>query len=189
MMMKLLPILWILLFLSCSEEQNKKEKVFSLYKNYSSSVIMNQETREEYNFMAKMTNPYDKPIVIPFIQNHLLPIEQRFDCEISNDSLIDFGALGTGHYFYYGLDTLQPGETQRNFIALTEFEVHERRSKYTIISFQYYFLTDFSFSSINRDKSNKEFFITYIDDTAGIKVYKPESWFDPYTHKSYPIPR
>lgn len=189
-MVKLLAIFWtVLLFHSCSSVQKKNEKVFTLYRNHSSSVIQNQETREDYNFIAKMTNPYDEPIIIPFIQNHLLPIEQRFDCDIGNDSLIDFGALGTGHYFYYGLDTLYPGETQRNFVALTEFEVHARRSKFTIISFQYYFLPNFSFTTLDRDKSNKEFFITYIDDTDGIKVFKPVSWFDPYLHRSYPIPR
>lgn len=182
--------LFLILLSSCVHNPPDKDlKVFKFYKNLSAVEIPNEVTRQSYYYLAKMQNPFNEPIVVPYIQTHLLPVEQGFTCDIKGDSLVNIGSRGTGHYFYYGLDTLYAGETQRNFVYLDESDTRIRNSPFNMISFQYYFLKDFSNDPWNGEVAKKEFYILYQDSSRQIHIYEPMKGFNPYVNHSHPIPK
>ncbi|MCF8243847.1 MAG: hypothetical protein K9J37_01975 [Saprospiraceae bacterium] len=181
---------FLILFSSCGcNPPDKDLKVFKFYKNLSAVEIPNEETRLDYSFSGKMQNPFNEPIVIPFIQTHLLPIEQAFSCDVNGDSLVNIASHGTGDYFYYGLDTLYAGETQRNFVLLDEYYTRVRNSPFNMISFQYYFLKDFSNDPWNSEVAKQEFYILYKDSSSQIHIYQPMKGFNPHVNHSHPIPK
>lgn len=142
-----------------------------------------------YELIAKIENKYDEPILVPFIQDHLIPVEQGFECSVRGDSLVNISWYGTGDYFYYGLDTLYPQETQRNFVLLSEYNRRVRSSAYNFISFEYYLLTDFKRDPWNSDFAKYEFFLIHQDTADILQIHQPETEFNPYKHRSYPIPK
>lgn len=174
---------------SCNAGGEERSKVIQFYKYSNPKIITPEETYITYEYMAKLTNPYKEPIVVPFIQYHQLPIEQGFGCEVKDDSLINIAGYGTGDYFYFGIDTLFPGETQRNYVLLPEYYKRKRRSPYNIISFEYYFLKDFVKTPWSSDVKQHEFFILFEDSLQNVHIYPTNKGFNPYIHHSHPLPK
>lgn len=183
----LIFLIWIS---ACTDKIEKRKVVIQFYKNSSSNIITNEETGITYEYLAKIENVYDEPIVVPYIQYHQLPIEQSFDCIVNGDSLIDIG-FGTpsGDYPYFGVDTLFPGETQRNFVLVSRFDKKIRRSAYKVFDFRYYFLKDYSKYNIDSKIAMHEFYIVFVDSTGALQIFKPTEGFNPNVNHSHPIPK
>lgn len=176
--------------IACNNEPPDTEGVISFYENAHPKIITSEETGITYEFMAKMTNNFDEPVVVPYIQYHQLPIEQSFDCVVRNDSLVDI-SFGTpsGDFSYFGIDTLYPNETQRNFVFISSYDKKVRRSKYKIFDFKYYFLKDYAKGNSDEKNAKHEYFIFFQDSIKNnFKIYKAEG-LDLKTTKSIPIPK
>ena len=176
---------------ACHKTTGKNAAVIQFYEKSHKPIITDEESGITYRFMAKITNISDKPIVVPYIEYHQLPVEKTLDCVVKDDSLIDFQtATIPGDFPLFGVDTIFPNETQRNFVNVTRFETKIRRSAYRLFDFRYYFLEDYAKNGADDNMAMHEYYIVLNDTIENkLRIYRPIEGFDPRKNKSHPIPK
>ena len=161
----------LMLLVSCKGVKNHNHKMIDLYVNESVKTINLDAGISKYT--AKFTNYSDRPIVISFTYNRWLPIIQAYTGEIKNDSIVNILSTGTSFYRNMGLDTLLSGETQRYFVDISHDAKPTEENPVVLISFEYYYLDDFSKSPFSTDFVQAEYFIL-MHKKDGICIFKTD---------------
>lgn len=188
--MKMLIIMFVGILCTTCSKTEEQGKLFHLYKNENvRSRAESEEMYYSYEYIVKIKNHHNRTIVVPYIQYRLLPNEQRFESEIMGDGLVNIHAVGTSLFYYAGVDTLFPGETQGYFPLLTSYDQPQNKQSYCFITFRYYFLDDYRKKNLSDEVTHQEFFILFRDSLNHLHIHEPLAGFDPNQTSSHPIPK
>lgn len=185
----LIGVAFIVYSLSGCEDGNRntRDRFMILYEKPSLDDSLHFSTGiTEYE--VKFTNLSNEPVVVPFTYHRWLPISQSYTGQSKEGKIVEIRSRGTTFHRTMGIDTLNVGETQRYFVKISNEARPDDSNPIVIISFDYYYLSDFAKSEYSTDYVRQESFILWKQkDSFGI--YETDAGFDPHVMKEHSNPR